>query len=305
MCFYRVVRLVSELLLFLLLALPSGMYAEESILSVCDVLEQRLQYDGKSVPVFGHAGHTMEGLWLTDDCGAKLLIDGEVWGYDIWLAYSGSGEPPAPNLPDGFRWNHERLIAPIPLLRNPNKYDLLDDPSCERRSEWIAVFGRFETRNVFPKITYASGETRNIGFGHLGGSPAQLIFQEGGRFCLTLEKQKPEVDRARDPWLRIGATLLGDDGFSYFENGLKGTLVPKLKGTVVSSLPDASPRTLVLQMDGSPLPDVTLRLDRPYGKPIVRGSSIYFEGVAAELSRSPFMLTFDVSLDGLAVALGK
>jgi hypothetical protein len=268
------------------------MYAEESILSVCDVLEHRLQYDGKSVLVFGRAAGTMEGLWLMDDCGGKLLIDGVVWRYDIWLAYSGSGEPPAPNLPDGFRWNHEELIAPIPLLRYPNKFELLDDPDCDRQPAWMAVFGRFETRKVFPKITYASGETRNIGFGHLGGSPAQLISQEGGRFCLTLEKERPMIDRARDLWLRIRTALLSDDGPSYFENGLKGTLVPKLKGIVVSSLPVNSPRTLSLQIDGSPAPDVTLRLDREFGKPIPRGSLIEFEGIASEFSRTPFAYSF-------------
>jgi hypothetical protein len=265
-----------------------------------------MQYDGKPVIVFGRSAQTMEGSWLTDDCSDNLLIGGEAWAYDIWLAYSGTNEPAGPNLPEGFRWNHEELIALIPLLKNTGKYDLLDDPNCERRPEWMAVFGRFETQKVFPRKTYASGETRNIGFGHLGGSPGQLIFREDGKFCLTLERKRPaKVYEATDLWLRIRAALLSDDGPSYFENGMKGAILPKLKGTVASSVPAAAPSTLVLQMEGSPMPDVTLRLDRSFGRPIPKGTSIEFEGVAADFSRSPFMLTFDVPLEDLTTAPAK
>jgi hypothetical protein len=300
------VRLATKFLILVALVIPAGANAQNSAHSVCDVLDHRMQYDGKPVIVFGRAAHTMEGSWLSDDCSGKLLIGGETWGYDIWLAYSGTNEPPAPNLPEGLRWNHEELMALIPLMKNPNKYDLLDDPNCDRRPEWMAVFGRFETQKVFSRLTYASGETRNIGFGHLGGSPGQLIFRENGKFCLTLERKRPaKVNEALDLWLRIRESLLSDDGPSYFENGMKGALLPKLKGTVASSVPVAAPSTLVLQMEGSPMPEVTLRLDRSFGRPIPNGTSVEFEGVAAVFSRSPFMLTFDVPLEDLTTALAK
>jgi len=61
----------------------------------------------------------------------------------------------------------------------------------------------------------------------------------------------------------------------------------------------------VLQMEGSPMPEVILRLDRSFGRPIPNGTSIEFEGVAAVFSRSPFMLTFDVPLEDLTAALAK
>jgi hypothetical protein len=302
------VRLARNFILASIFITPA-VYAETSIHSVCDVLDHRLEYDDKSVIVFGHVAQTMEGGWLTDDCGGKLLINGSTWTYNIWLTAAGSNTPTVPTLPSGFHWDRKTLIEALP--KNADAASLGDDPDCERATGWIAVFGRFETQKTFSTVAYPSGEIRNIGYGHLGGSPAQLVSPEGGRFCLVSSKDKFVIDPALNLWMRI-RTSLRYEGLAYFESDMKGALVPgplsrvrKLKGIVVSSLPSDSPDTLILRMKDAQMPEVTLKLNPPAGNPIPSGTTVEFEGIAANFSLSPFMLTFDVPLKELITTAAK
>jgi hypothetical protein len=78
-CFHRFVRSTIESLILVVAAIPVGVCAQNSMLSVCEVLDHRLQYDGKTVVVFGRISATTEGRWLTADCGGRLRIDGSEW----------------------------------------------------------------------------------------------------------------------------------------------------------------------------------------------------------------------------------
>jgi hypothetical protein len=276
------------------------------MLSVCEVLDHRLRYDGKTVIVFGRISATTEGQWLTADCGGRLQIDGSEWGYDISLTYVVSQTQPPPALPSGFRWNRKKLIAALP--ENTGAMQWRDDPDCQYRAGWAAVFGRLETQKVFDTFRDASGGMHHVGFGHLGGSPAQLIWPEGGTFCLASQDEEfgpAGVDPAQYLWNRIRQALQSD-GPIYFERAMKGALVPgpefktrKLKGILTSSEPPESPNVLILKMTEAGASEVTLRLSAPFGKPIAAGTPVEFEGIATQFSPVPLMLTFDVQLQDL------
>jgi hypothetical protein len=56
-------------------------------------------------------------------------------------------------------------------------------------------------------ITSASGYITKSGKDHLGGSPAQLIWPEGGRFCLASQDEEfgpAGIDPAQYLWLGSG-----------------------------------------------------------------------------------------------------
>lgn len=286
------------------------MYAQDSMLSVCDLLDHRLEYDGKTVMVFGRIGQSIEGSYLGGDCGGKLMIDGSEWGYDISLTHvPGETSSAAPTLPLGFQWDRAVLVAAIP--KGIDTAQLNDDPDCQRRTGWVAVFGRFETKKTFER---GGADDRNIGFGHMGAAPAQLISPDHGKFCLVSPDDEfgpAGIDAAEFLWRRIKATLQRD-GLAYFERDMKGRIVPgplvgvhKLKGTVISSVPVNSATILILGMPETRTPEVTLRLSAPLGKTIAPGTAVEFEGTATEFSQGPFMLTFEVALQNLKIAPKK
>lgn len=201
------------------------------------------------------------------------------------------------------------LVAGLPA--DVDASELTDDPYCDRRSGWVAVFGRFETKKAFERVKYPSGQTSDVGFGHLSGSPAQIVSPEGGRFCLVSRKDEfgpAGIDSARYLWMRIRQALKDDDGTAYFKTGMKDALIPgpvsgvsRLKGTVVSSEPVESPEILVLQMEKTSSPEVTLRFSMPFGRPVKSGTPVEFEGIAVQFSQAPFMVTFDVRSDQVVV----
>ena len=59
---------------------------EVPVLSVCEILADRLAYNGKTVVVVGRTVSTTEGSWLDQECGQKLVIDGSEWPWDISLS---------------------------------------------------------------------------------------------------------------------------------------------------------------------------------------------------------------------------
>ena len=104
------------------------------------------------------------------------------------------------------------------------------------------------------------------------------------------KKEHPELAL----WLGIKENLAGDQGEQYFESSVKGSAVPKLKGTLISAKPALNSKELVLALSDATTPEVTLKLDAALaGRPKV-GEVIEFEGVPSAFSKSPFMLTFDV-----------
>jgi len=117
------------------------------------------------------------------------------------------------------------------------------------------------------------------------------------------EKSNPQLAL----WMKIKAALADTNGDDYFNNQLKGSAVPQLKGTLVDAKPACRSKELLIAV---PLPDaqqplqaeITLKLDAPLtGKPELN-AEIQFEGVPGAFAKDPFMLTLDVEkakVDGL------
>ena len=275
------------------------------ILSVCEALRDRLALNGKAIIVVGHLVSSKEGSSLGGDCGRKSSATDEEWGNEIWLGYVVDQVAPSPPLPQELRWSRKIIIPKLP--GSVDARILRDEPECRYGTAWAAVYGRLETRAKFPVIRYPTGESTIMGFGHLGGWPAQLIWPEQGQFCLVSDKDKfgpAGVDPARSLWMDIRSALVSEGGADYFAANMKGALVPggavgvsRLKGTLISS----TPKELVLGLTDPMTPEATLRLDIPLAKPLRPGTGVEFEGVAKDFVKDPFMVTFEVASHGLVV----
>ena len=111
----------------------------------------------------------------------------------------------------------------------------------------------------------------------------------------AFEKSNPQLAM----WMKIKGALADTNGASYFEDRLKNSAVPQLKGAVVSGKPACRPKELLVAI---PLPDATqtpaaeiaLKLDKPLSGRVEAGAEFRWEGVPTAFAQSPFLLTMDV-----------
>ena len=100
-------------------------------------------------------------------------------------------------------------------------------------------------------------------------------------------------------WLAIKRGLEDADGVRYFENKLKDSAVPPMKGTLVEAKPACKSKELLVAIplpdqQGNPVAEITLKLDAPLtGKPEA-GATIQWTGVPKAFTKDPFMLTIEV-----------
>lgn len=124
------------------------------------------------------------------------------------------------------------------------------------------------------------------------------------------QRRKPETITAKQLWMQIKRDLMGPGGQQYFDENVKGAMVPGgaggvwvLSGTLLSAEPSEQPRVLVVALSDGTTPEATLRLkdsdwnDTHIAGPLMRGSSIQFEGVLTSFTKEPFMVTFEVSMN--------
>jgi tetratricopeptide (TPR) repeat protein len=95
-------------------------------------------------------------------------------------------------------------------------------------------------------------------------------------------------------WKNIKDQLTAANGEQYFNDQLKGTAPPKLRGKLVSTKPAIRPKELILDLEGGDTPEVTLKLETPLPGKADKGTEIQFQGVPSAFTKDPFMLTFDV-----------
>ena len=99
-------------------------------------------------------------------------------------------------------------------------------------------------------------------------------------------------------WMRIKGALSDTNGTTYFDNELKDSAVPPLKGTLIEGKPACRSKELLVAIplpdqQGNPVAEITIKLDTPLaGKPET-GSTIQFTGVPKAFSKDPFMLTME------------
>jgi hypothetical protein len=100
-------------------------------------------------------------------------------------------------------------------------------------------------------------------------------------------------------WMRIKGALADANGTTYFENELKDSGVPPLKGTLLEGKPACKSKELLVAIplpdaQGNPVAEITLKLDAPLaGKPET-GTTIQWTGVPKVFTKDPFMLTMEV-----------
>ncbi len=78
------------------------------IITVCEALHDLARYNGKTIVIVGRLVSTMEGSWLSEECGHTMLIDGHTLDSIILLTYTRSKVEPPPNLPNDFKWDDKR-----------------------------------------------------------------------------------------------------------------------------------------------------------------------------------------------------
>jgi hypothetical protein len=305
----------------LLLMIPPLHAADYPVVTVCEVLRGLPFYNGKTLIVVGKKSAGSEGSWLSQDCPTNLVSDGVEWGSDISLTYVVDTTKTAPTLPNDFMWDDEGLIGKLNEVKASTKLTSVDRGEYIYEDQWVAVFGRLEKNVPLETNVNRVGQRLRQGFGHLGDSPAQLVWPEGGIHGFASSgwrlSRKP-ISHVAAPyrslqrmlWLRIKAVLTSDDGSAYFESSMKDALVPggvegvgKFQGRVISSSPALWPDTIVLAVSRDYAPDVTLKLDGRWKIDIPRGTEIEFVGVAIGYTRSPFMVTFAVTATQLSIAL--
>jgi hypothetical protein len=157
--------------------------AEEPIkvVTVCDILSDPAGFNGKLIAVLGRYDATDEGSWLSEDgCGRKLETSGAAVHISVWRVPRGSPSQPVPRMPaldqDSLKAKLAQAGKTTKLgkhLRYQCSVSISDgktsQPECgwpELPDQWAIAYGRVETM----------GDGR-YGFGHLGGSPAQVFAQ--------------------------------------------------------------------------------------------------------------------------------
>ena len=110
------------------------------------------------------------------------------------------------------------------------------------------------------------------------------------------------TDPSRALWKQIKDALLAEGGERYFKEGVKGALIPggarrvtRFRGKVLAARPEAKPTELMVAILDPEVPDVKLKLGVPWKGGTARGTTIEFEGIAAQYRRHPFLVTLDVA----------
>jgi hypothetical protein len=99
-------------------------------------------------------------------------------------------------------------------------------------------------------------------------------------------------------WMRIKGALSDTNGTTYFENELKDSGVPPMKGTLLEGRPACKSKELLVAVPlpdqaGNPVAEITLKLDTPLaGKPET-GGTIQWTAVPKAFTKDPFMLTME------------
>ena len=110
-------------------------------------------------------------------------------------------------------------------------------------------------------------------------------------------------------WKTLKMALSAPDGPMYFEMGMKGAMLPALKGKVVKLEPAVKPKTILVALDDGKsdgtTADATLKFEMPLAGKVDVGTELTFEGVPESFTQSPFMLVMNVEKDNLHGWTGK
>ena len=111
--------------------------------------------------------------------------------------------------------------------------------------------------------------------------------------AVALRKQDEELNRTNPQlalWIRMRRRLESPEGDVYF-GALRGTPLPKLKGTLLRATPTNKPKELVLGVGDATAEEVTIKLETAFPNEAEFGTVLEFEGTIDAFTRAPFTLT--------------
>lgn len=145
--------------------------AQSTVVSVCDALSKRTEFNGKTISVRGEVAGSEEGAWLVARaCSYKLVENGIEWRLIISLEYpESSTHESSGRIASKVDWEAMRKAdAKIREMKPDREKDLVT----------ATYVGTFRTYGDLGKRTDPSGRNPvRFGFGHLGAAPAELIIQ--------------------------------------------------------------------------------------------------------------------------------
>jgi hypothetical protein len=150
---------------------PKRESAEIPILTVCDILKDAGRYEGTPVIVVGRSSGGMEGSGLDEECSPQLKVYGRSWTPSISTTYVASEFSPPPSLPRGFKWDRSALRSKLEQVQRTTRLRVGEYNS----DRWLAIFGRFEAALPRRIVLRDGRQFYTDGFGHMSGSPAQLV----------------------------------------------------------------------------------------------------------------------------------
>lgn len=162
--------LAAHTLMFVLTALltATNTAAQEPI-SVCELLDRRIEFDGKWVAVQGLIEGGSEGSWLEGHC-PPLLSQGHEWPGVIALEHRSAMRS------DALRFDQDHRAL------NALKREYIRRTKRGDRDIQVVYHGLFQTHQDLAARVHRfppDGRVITLGFGHLGFAPAQLIVKSG------------------------------------------------------------------------------------------------------------------------------
>ena len=128
--------------------------------------------------------------------------------------------------------------------------------------------------------------------------PADLKIETASAIAAKKQAEFEQSNPQLALWMRIKGALADTNGATYFENELKDSAVPPMKGTLIEGKPACKSKDLLVAIPlpdatGNPVAEITLKLDAALtGTPEV-GSIIQWTGVPKAFTKDPFMLTME------------
>jgi hypothetical protein len=128
--------------------------------------------------------------------------------------------------------------------------------------------------------------------------PADLKIETATAIAARKQAEFEQTNPQLALWMKIKGALADPNNPTYFDNDLKDSAVPPMKGTLVEAKPACKSKELLVAIplpdqQGSPVAEISLKLDAPLtGKPEI-GGTIQWTGVPKAFTKDPFMLTIE------------
>jgi hypothetical protein len=136
--------------------------------------------------------------------------------------------------------------------------------------------------------------------------PADFKIQTASEIAAAKEEEFKQKNPQLALWMGIKRQLSDTNGEQYFEGSMKGTGLPKLKGTLVDAKPACRSKELVVALSDNSHPEITLKLDMPLTNKPTLGTEIQFDqGEPTAFTKDPFNLTLDTEKEKVEGITGE